>query len=287
MSKLISVLMPTRGRQSLAQEFLFTAFSKAVRPADLEFILYVDKDDTNSHNIGLHYSNVTVLIGPRTTMGHMNTSCLQKASGQIIVLANDDVVIQTMGWDQEIREIDSHYPDGIYLAYPDDCHRRKKISTFPIMTRRCARILQEPYPIAYAGAFIDTHLFDVFQRLRKQGFDRLHFLRHVKFEHRHYRNRKGLVDETYRLRPRFDGDGTFLCLIGKRVVQAKKLISAITNKDTMVEESVEVAYPATTFPRFVFIFREVFLDGGLPVGWRIYIASFLMARAVAGRIMGG
>ena len=274
----ISILMPTRARRSQAENFVNTAIFRASKPTLLEFIIYVDEDDQSSHCLDSLGDRITLLIGPRVTMGAMYTSCLTRANGDLIVLANDDAEILTAGWDTNFRQVHASYPDEIYLAYPDDLYKRK--ATFPIISRKCAKILKNPYPAEYEAAFIDTHLVDTFQRVRQRGFDRIVFLESVVFEHRHYRAGKSKVDSTYLNRPRFNGDRTFLSQIGRRNEQADLLISTITNEPRPRIEYSCRRCPTALASGVLFILKYLALDKNLPSRWRIFLTAFLIARAI-------
>jgi len=276
----ISLLMPTRGRRLLAEKFITAAYSRASSPEQLEIVVYSDEDDPDSHSLGSLDVKVVLLIGPRVTMGQMYTSCFERATGDIVVMVNDDVDILTNGWDTFVRKIHARHPDGIYLAYPDDLYKRKP--TFPIISRKCAEILQDPYPTEYLGAFIDTHLVDIFRRIEQKGFNRIHFLDNVQFEHRHYRAGKSAPDPTYLIRPRFNGDRTFASLIDKRVDQAKALISEIKNEPMSLRERYSRRCPKAIGPKILFVIRNVALDSSLPGRWRSYITAFLIVRAIVG-----
>lgn len=278
---MISLLMPTRGRRQLAEYFITTAFYKASNPEQIEVIVYADEDDTDSHSLNSLNDNVTLLTGPRSTMGEMITSCFRQARGDIFALISDDVKILTAGWDTALREAHATYPDRIYLAYPDDLYKKK--CTFPVISRQCAEILQDPYPAEYLAAFIDTHLFDIFQRVKRQGFDRIHFLRDVQFEHRHYRAGKSVRDSTYLNTPRFTGDLTFLTQIEKRVGQAAALVAELGNDPIPLQGPTNQSCPTALVSRILFIFRNIALDRGLPVLWRSYFAAFLIARSIVSK----
>jgi hypothetical protein len=169
-------------------------------------------------------------------------------------------------------------PDGIYIAYPNDLHQKR--CTFPIITKHCADLLQNPFPIEYVGAFIDTHLFDIFQRLKQQGLGRVNFLEEVHFEHLHPRAGKAEYDSTYKNKPRFSGDVTFLSQINNRSQQALDLVTAVNNGMMLPHVVDNKTYPTNIFFRILFIFLNVALDRRLPMYWRYKLAAFLTARSI-------
>src|SRR5579871_4389133 len=75
MSAAISLLLPTRGRPDQARQMLQTVCATAADPAQIEVVLYLDRDDVPSHGLDHPGLRVTRLIEPRATMGAMTAAC--------------------------------------------------------------------------------------------------------------------------------------------------------------------------------------------------------------------
>lgn len=152
MNNKISLLMPTRGRLKCAERLFSSVISNSCRLERIEIILYVDDDDYKSQSISSSDLNIKVIIGPRKTMGAYNTKCYKKATGDVIILVNDDMVIQTKNWDLKIDDLHNSIEDQIYLAYGNDLFKGKDLCAFPILSRKKCELLKRPYPIEYRGA---------------------------------------------------------------------------------------------------------------------------------------
>ena len=122
----ISLLLPTRGRPALVERLFRSIVETTSHLDQVEVVLYVDEDDAGSHYLASEQVSVTRIIGPRMSMGEYNTACLARARGDIIILANDDMVIRTSGWDGRIAQIDAEFADKIYLAYCNDCFKKRR-----------------------------------------------------------------------------------------------------------------------------------------------------------------
>ena len=281
---LISLLLPTRKRPELARRFLHSVQATAKYLDDIEVILYVDDDDTASHGLDCASLKVIRIIGPRQSMGSYNTACLERARGDIIVLANDDVVIRTAGWDEALRLLHASIPDGIYLAYGDDQFKGQRLSTFPVLSRHTCDILQEPYHRIYRGAFIDYHLMDIFKRLEQSGYKRIFYLPGIVFEHLHYRAGKAEIDETYSTRGRFEDDMLFVGLSNVRAASLALLLNAIKGQAGTVNKLPvfePVGRPKTLF-HALWLFTHIFLmDRELPAQWRFFMWWWFTARYLA------
>jgi hypothetical protein len=277
----ISLLLPSRGRIEKLRLLLKNLESQTCDLNKLEIILLLDDDDVESHAVGHDQLNIKKIIQARSSMGQYNTNCFEASSGDIIILINDDMLIQTQGWDEKIREFDAKFSDKVYLAYPNDLFKGK--CTFPILSRKTCELLKYPFPIQYKGAFIDTHLFDIFERLRKKGFNRTIFLEDVVFEHRHYRSGKAQFDLTYKNRNRFGDDQVFVDLIAMRQENAKTLLAQIEGSEyrlqTLNASSISLYQGSIFFLPFKLV-AAFFKDYSLPLKWRSYLSLYFFARTV-------
>lgn len=281
---LISILLPTRGRRELAEKFISSALSQAARPELIEFLLYVDNDDPESAKIFVEDAKLEVILGERARMGECNLECLRRSKGQIIVFGNDDVEIKTQDWDEKIIQIHNSYADAVYLAYPNDLYKGKTLSAFPILSKKVLSLLADPAIGWYSGAFIDTHLMEVFIRLRAFGENRIKYLEDVIFEHMHFRAGKGKVDQTYIDRDRFSDDMTFLALAEVRKSSAEGLFNVIRNRATSyVIEYAKPHVPSGRLPFFqmvAVISKCMLKDTGLPISYRVKFFVYMVGRYV-------
>ena len=286
---LISLLLPTRGRPAQARRFLDSVAQTTANSSRIEVILRVDEDDAGSRDISHPGLTVRRMIGPRLTMGAYNSLCLEHSSGDIIILANDDVVLRAAGWDDEIRKLHLRHGDGVYLAYPNDLYKGEKLCAFPILSRATCDLLTEPFPRAYKGSFIDVHLLDIFKRLRHRGHSRIFYLENIIFEHMHFRAGKAKHDETYASRGRFEDDATFLNLKEARQAAADCLLSQI---ETGAARKCEVnSQGGRRIPQNLLqacLFFAVFLGGdhGLPLKWRLYLIYWFCGRRLVSTLTG-
>ena len=282
---MISLLLPSRGRPSLVNRLFASIAKTASRLDQVEVVLYVDEDDTSSHDLDSKDFHVVRIVGPALTMGGYNSACLQKAQGDVLILANDDMVIRTPGWDDRIRAMNAEFDDQIYLGYANDLFKKSRFCTFPILSRRTCEILADPYPTAYRRAFIDVHLFDIFKRLQYAGFDRIRYYDDLVFEHLHYRTGKAPYDETYGYARsgRFADDPTFIALTAIRSEAANRLISTIRNDPVVVggDANSQHEVPASIVSAVRLLSRTFLLDSELPYRWRIFLWYWFIGRYLA------
>lgn len=281
----ISLLLPSRGREKLVERLFASIVSTTTDLHSIEVILYLDDDDLNSHYLDSDDFSVTKIIGNQDSMGAYNVACLSKARGDIIILINDDLVFRTVGWDEKVIAMDARFSDKIYLAYTNDLFKKAWCS-FPILSRKTCTELINPYPVEYKGAFIDTHLYDVFKRLQRQKYDRICYLEDVVFEHLHYRTGKAKLDDTYKSRGRFDDDAAFVQLSTIRQLSADRMAALIRgdNQAPTIDVKRKVKYqPKNVVSAVARLTKQFLLNRKIPFRWRFFLWYWFIGRYLASR----
>ncbi|MCF8719356.1 glycosyltransferase family 2 protein [Nitrospina gracilis] len=273
----ISLLMPTRGRREQAARCLESLVTTASHPDALEVVVYVDDDDPESHALDCRDIAFRKIIGPQSNLGALNTACLKRTTGGIIGAINDDVVVHTHGWDDRLRAIHARFPDGIYLAYPNDLFLGERMASFPFMPRTACDALGDPFPAEYPGDFQDHHLLDLFQRLKHRGHDRIVYMEDVVMEHLHVRFGNGKGDpDRYNGRALGEGDNVFLAFHPHRKRLTRRLQAVIEKKPLPPLPAPPHIRPLPE-SNLVMGFRltaSFLLDGSLPPRWRWFLFTF-------------
>lgn len=190
-----SVLLPTRNRVSQLARALDSMVATAQRPEAIEVVLYVDHDDAQSAAFEFSQVPLVKLVGPRTTMGAMTAACYRRSSGRYIMLANDDIVFRTPGWDRAVKSAFGRFVDDIALVWGNDLC--SGAPAHPFLSRRSCDLMGGLHLRAYYREFIDTHLHDVFQQLARLGHQRKVYLHDVVVEHLHVLAGKAHSDAGY------------------------------------------------------------------------------------------
>jgi hypothetical protein len=219
----ISLIMPTRERPFLARRMLDSVFATASRPSHLEVVLYIDGDDRPSHEINHPNLQIIKVIGPRAKMGAMTRACYAASRGRYTMLANDDLVFRTPGWDRVIVERFLVWADRVALVWGNDLFRGARLPTHPFLSRTTCELMGGICPEAYRRDYIDTHIYDIFCALDRLGHDRRVFLPDLIFEHTHVENGKAEADRTsIKLRKEAD-EVTYISWAEERRLAAARL----------------------------------------------------------------
>jgi hypothetical protein len=226
----ISLILPTRERPALARRMLDSACQTANQPGRLEAMVYVDRDDDSSHAIDHAGLRVVRLVGARAKMGAMTQACYAGSSGRCIMLANDDLVFRTTGWDTEIlARLDAH-ADDVALVWCNDLLRREMLPTHPALSRTAIEVMGGVCPQAYRRDYIDTHIYDIFCMLDRLGHHRFAYLSDVVIEHMHVGAGKGTMDNTSVKLRKSDDEITFIAWAEERRLAAARLARHIENQ---------------------------------------------------------
>ncbi len=282
----LSILLPTRGRPDQAQRLFDSIVEHSENLDRIEIILRLDEDDTDSHALEPSAISFKKIIGPRASMGSLNTECYNQSSGDIIILLNDDMAVRTPNWDRKIRETHERFPDAVYLAYANDMIAGELLCHIPILSRQTCETLERPFPHEYQGGFIDYHLFDIFKRLRHQGEDRVIYLKSVEIEHMHFRVGKSSYDATYSARGQMDvGDEAFTGLRKYRQAASKRLFAVIkTSPLPPLPTPRRFDSPPHGIVHAMLRYAGIFLlDAGLPLKWRANLFRLFNERYLRNR----
>ncbi|NLW87043.1 MAG: hypothetical protein GXY38_09240 [Planctomycetes bacterium] len=223
----LSLILPTRGRHSMLKRFFASLIQTASRLSRLEVIMYMDDDDQQCPVADATHLQTHTVIGPRQTMGTMIRTCAAQARGRAFMLINDDAVFRTSGWDAAIADVLDTYEDGIVLVWCNDLFRRQTMPNFPVLSRKLCELMETICPSDYHRDYVDVHLFDIFQKLRALGHNRLAYLPDVVIEHLHHEAGKAQFDTTYRKPCMASDELAFIALNTRRELIAHRLAGQI------------------------------------------------------------
>lgn len=188
----ISLCCPTRGRPERFAAMVRSAKATAAGP--FQVCVWLDEDDPTAHDY--HYDrdiDIRFGTGPRPYIdGSLCTSGLwteawSLATGDIGMLAADDIVFRTPGWDAAVEAEFAAVEDRILMVYGDDGTKRKA-PVNPFIHRRWIEAAGFTPP-DFQGWFADEWIW-----VLAAAVGRVRFLPELRI--RHLQNRGS--DATYR-----------------------------------------------------------------------------------------
>jgi len=129
----ISVLIPSRGRKELLEKSIESLLSNAT--GELEVLVRLDDDDPVELSMNGNSSRVFVAKGARfgyRLLHEYYNEMAAKATGDWLVLWNDDAVMETHGWDEKIRAVGG----GLKVL-----NATGPLNLFPIFTKKLYDLL--------------------------------------------------------------------------------------------------------------------------------------------------
>lgn len=161
MFRKISVLVPTRHRVQRLHRLLESFARTTVRPDTAELVFRIDDDDQDSAALLADFP-YPVLVGPRL-QGYRSLPLFfeemrAKATGDLFITGNDDIVFQTPDWSTLLIAEANKYPDGIF-ALGVETHNAGHFP-FPVISRKAVDCMGRiHHPELFWG---DVYLRDVF-----------------------------------------------------------------------------------------------------------------------------
>jgi glycosyl transferase/beta-hydroxylase protein BlmF len=155
----------------------------------------IDMDDKDmSSYLGVMKGAKTEIFGNSTVGQIWNALVPDKIEDDdLVMMANDDQIWITKGWDKMLLEEFEKFPDKIVCMYADDGINGEKHCAFPIVSGKWIKTLGYFTPECFNFLYHDTWIMDIAKKI-----DRLHYIPDILIEHRHFSKDKKLWDNTYK-----------------------------------------------------------------------------------------
>jgi hypothetical protein len=193
MNNSISILCPTRGRPELFSRMENSALDNA--EGSVQIFAYVDDDDSK---LSAYQSNAVsdIVVGPSEGVGKAWNMLVKKATGDLLMMGNDDLVFHTEGWDKKIIEVieSMGFKDNIFVAWANDGAPNSEVRcTFPIVSKEWVEAVGYFVPECFNFLWHDTWVHAVGKEV-----GRLIYIPDVLIEHKHFAFKKSAYDDTYK-----------------------------------------------------------------------------------------
>jgi hypothetical protein len=200
-----SLLCPSRARVLSALNLIDSVCRTAAHPEKVEILFYVDADDPSLTAYQSAFANApqrfsrlkrcVLIVGEPKTVSVAWNVLARAATGDILMMANDDQAYVDFGWDERAGEALRHYPDKIVCMFFDAGQYAGYAAgaDFPLVTRRWFEVLGYFAPEMFEFWANDWWIIDIAVRL-----GRLHPIKGIRVDHLHYSEYLSLFDETYK-----------------------------------------------------------------------------------------
>ena len=201
MSELISILCPTRGRPEFMDKMFksaaLTSHTGDTRIPNFETVFYIDEDDQPSIDKwekDLQYRGCAAVVGPRINLSMAWNRCYEKAEGDILFHAGDDLIFKTRGWDEMVRIQFRESKDKIlFVGGQDGLHPPKNnFITHGFLHRNWVEVVGYFVPPYFSSDYNDTWLNELADRIGRKIY-----LKDLHIEHMHPLAGKHFWDRTH------------------------------------------------------------------------------------------
>ena len=172
MSKVISILTPTRQRPNRLSEFVMSVYQHTEEKDRVEMLMYVDRDDPTKDqymDFLLHcksefpdFLRVHMIFDEPKSVSKSWNDLYARSVGDIIIMGNDDLLYRTPSWDRMVELESNIFNDDIYCMWMDDRINRESHCAFPIVSRKWCETLGYFTPGVFHFGYNDTCLLYTF-----------------------------------------------------------------------------------------------------------------------------
>jgi len=173
----ILVKLPTKFRKSKFFSTVDKFYQFANNEDSLHFMITLDNDDyvMNTQEVKSklnEYKNLKYIYGDsKNKLDATNRDLEQCDDWDILILASDDTIPITQGYDDIIREkMKLHYPDTDGVLHFNDGHQKEKLNTLPIMGKKYFDRFGYVQHPGYKSQFADNEFMDVSIILNKTTY---------------------------------------------------------------------------------------------------------------------
>lgn len=183
---MISIFFNTRKRIGLLTQLLQSICSTTSNIKDIELLITCDLDDNDTISFLKDYKEtselkITLTIGDKPSNLHVSINKMaENANGDFLFVLNDDVVFNTIGWDEIVTEA-CDPNEVMYLSTMDssiDKTKHGRYASFPILTKAAYKSLGYFMSERFVGHGGDVHLWRIFDEIDKVKYVPV-FLDHV------------------------------------------------------------------------------------------------------------
>ena len=171
----IAILLPTRGRAEMLERSVKSVIDLAANASRVQIMFGFDNDDSigTTHfekalqpwldQQGVNYTAMSFAPMGYIRLNEYVNELARNSDANWLVFWNDDAVMQTQNWDQEITK---HTGEFKLLAF--HTHNDHPYSIFPIVPRKWLDLLGylSPHQISDAWLSQQAYMLDIWQRIK-------------------------------------------------------------------------------------------------------------------------
>lgn len=228
----IAILIPTRARVTRFKKVYKSILDTANDPSNIITYAGTDSDDPHLQEYVETFRGIKNIENPIFSerrsvpeiMDIMSRLAINHGA-DLIIIASDDVVFQTLDWDIKLQQYYSKYKDRLLIGYFNNGRDRQMCEHF-VASKEWIRTLGYYVPIEFNHFYVDTYISDIALRV-----GRLIWMRDIVLKHEHFKYQLAPYDATY-ARTRTNNfsrrdEAIYNLMENRRVIEAQKIRDAM------------------------------------------------------------
>lgn len=235
-----SILLASRERVNLLESLLNSLEQNTADKKNTEVIVVIDDDDYLTHKLLDRIKKVcsfAKIVSKERSKNlnddYLNWAWKNYATGDYIIVCNDDCVFSTPNWDQialvELNKYLADKPDGITYGWIEDSLKDRaggmNYCCFPLVSNAAAKVLDWVMPAEFPGWGADIGLWRIYSSI-----DRVCNLSDVKIDHISYHSGKRVRDHVSYYVEQLSASGMHPMTQYDSNVPAQKLLNFINKR---------------------------------------------------------
>ena len=168
---LVSVLLPTRQRTKMVENSVRSLLKSCADPSQIEIVVAYDNDDHESkkyftssawkdfmRDLGSSYHTMSCEPWGYANLNKYYNAMALASRGKWLLIWNDDALISSSGWDQQIQE----HQDFVGMLHMTTTNFKSNLTLFPLIPRKWLELFGEISPQQITDSWIQDicHLAD-------------------------------------------------------------------------------------------------------------------------------
>ena len=187
---IFSILTPTRNRPEKCQRFVESIKRTTREHGRIELLFYIDNDDPSMGKYRkieevytTDFLRIKMFEGPAKSVSKSWNDIAAISNGDYLIMGNDDLVYDTVSWDQKLERHLVNLEDPYHMCWVNDDINGNRHCAFPIISKEWYKTVDYFTPGVFHFGYNDTWVYDVAKRIGRHKYFGDILVKHLHFSH--------------------------------------------------------------------------------------------------------
>ena len=187
---IFSILTPTRNRPEKCQRFIESIKRTTREHGRIELLFYIDNDDPSMGKYRkieevytTDFLRIKMFEGPAKSVSKSWNDIAAISNGDYLIMGNDDLVYDTVSWDQKLERHLVNLEDPYHMCWVNDDINGNRHCAFPIISKEWYKTVDYFTPGVFHFGYNDTWVYDVAKRIGRHKYFGDILVKHLHFSH--------------------------------------------------------------------------------------------------------